>query len=858
MASISEAFALAIQHHQAGRLQAAEQIYRQILQAEPNHAEAIHLLGVLAHQVGQHGIAVETIQRAIRLKGNAFAFHNNLGEAYRALGRIPEAVACYRRALELKPDYAEAHNNLGLALQEQGKLDEAVACYRRALELKPDFAEAHYNLGISLKDRGKLDEAVACYRRALELKPDYAEAHNNLGNALKDQGKLNEAVACFRRALELKSAFVEAHYNLGNALKDQGKLGEAIAGYRRALELKPEYAEAHNNLGVAFRDQELPDEAVACYRRALELKPDFAEAHYNLGNALKDQGKLDEAVAGYRRALELKPEYAEAHNNLGNAWKEQGQLDEAAACFCRALKLKPDYAEAHYNLGNALENRGKLDEAVACYRQALELKPNYAEAHINLGNALKDQGNLDDAVACYHRALELKPDFAEAHSNLGNALKDQGKVDEAVACYRRALEFKPDFAPGHSNLVYALHFDPESNPAMLGQEHHQWNLRHAQPLAHAIQPHGNDPSPDRRLRVGYVSPDFRDHAESFFTVPLLSAHDHRNFEIFCYADIACPDEVTARLRGYADVWRNINGLSDEQVTHWIRQDQIDILVDLTMHMAHNRLLAFARKPAPVQVTWLAYQGTTGMAAIDYRITDPNIDPPGLDDGHYSEESIRLPDAFWCYDPCTSEATVNPLPALKHGYITFGSFNNFCKINPPVLKLWADVLRTTANSRLVMLAAAGSPQRQTLSVLEREGIAANRVEFVPRCPRPRYLDYYHRIDIGLDTFPYNGQTTTLDAWWMGVPVVTIAGNTAVARSGLSLARNLGTPEWIADSPEQFVKIAATLAGDMRGLAALRFSLRNRLQRSPLMDAPRFARNMESAYREMWRRWCEKEN
>ncbi len=309
------------------------------------------------------------------------------------------------------------------------------------------------------------------------------------------------------------------------------------------------------------------------------------------------------------------------------------------------------------------------------------------------------------------------------------------------------------------------------------------------------------------------------------------------------------------MRGYADAWRNITGLSDEQAAQWIRQDQIDILVDLTMHMAHNRLMVFVRKPAPVQVTWLAYQGTTGLATVDYRITDPNIDPPGLDDGHYSEESIRLADSFWCYDPCSSEATVNPLPALERGTVTFGSFNNFCKVNPPVLKLWAQVLRAVDNSRLIMLAAAGSPRRQTLDVLQREGIAPDRVDFVPLCSRPRYLEYYHRIDIGLDTFPYNGQTTTLDAYWMGVPVVTIVGNMAVARSGMSLARNLGTPQWIADSPEQFVRIAANLAGDIPHLAALRLSLRDDLQRSPLMDAPRFARNMESAFRAMWRRWCQ---
>ena len=349
MATISEALAIAIEHHQAGRLEAAEQIYRQILQAEPNQADAWHLLGVIAHQVGKHEVGVQYIGRAIGLNGNAVVFHNNLGGAYRALGKIPDAVASYRRALELKPDYAEVHNNLGVALKDQGNLDEAIACYRRAVELKPDFAEAHNNLGNAFKDQGNLHEAVACYRRALELKPDYAEAHNNLGVALSGQGNLDEAVARYRRAVELKADYAEAHNNLGVALSDQGNLDKAVACFRRALELKPDFAGAHNNLGNALKEQRKLDEAAACHRRALELKPDFAEAHNNLGLALKGQGKLDEAVASYRRALQLRPDYAEAHRNLGLALHHQGMLNEAVACYRRALELRPGFADAHWN-----------------------------------------------------------------------------------------------------------------------------------------------------------------------------------------------------------------------------------------------------------------------------------------------------------------------------------------------------------------------------------------------------------------------------------------------------------------------------------------------------------------------------
>jgi tetratricopeptide (TPR) repeat protein len=383
MATLSEAMAIAVAHHQAGRLWAAEQIYRQILAVEPEHTAALHLLGVVAHQRGNHEAAVEHIARAIRLEGDVAGFHSNLGEAYRALRRFPEAIACQRRALELKPEMAEAHYNLGLALKEQGNLDEAVESYRRSLLLKPESAATHNNLGVALQEQGKQDEAAESFRRAVQLKPDFAEAHYNLGVVGRDQGKLDEAAAC----------------------------------YRRVAALKPDSAEAQNNLGAICRRLERLDEAVAAYRRALELKPDYAEAHFNLGVALGALGKADEAVACYRRALELKPDMVEAWNNLGNIWKDQEQLDEAAAAYRRALQLRPDYPEGHYNLGAVCKDQGNLEEAIACNRRALELKPDYAEAYYNLGNGLKDQGKLDEAIASYGRALDLNPDYAEAHWN---------------------------------------------------------------------------------------------------------------------------------------------------------------------------------------------------------------------------------------------------------------------------------------------------------------------------------------------------------------------------------------------------------------------------------------------------------
>jgi protein O-GlcNAc transferase len=483
-------------------------------------------------------------------------------------------------------------------------------------------------------------------------------------------------------------------------------------------------------------------------------------------------------------------------------------------------------------------------------------KPDSVDAYYNLGVVLAKQEKLDEAVAQYQEVLRLKPDHVGAYVNLGGVFKDQGRLDDALAAYRTALEIKPDAADApliHSNVVHTLNYHPGSDDRTIREECARWNQRHGEPLEKLIVPHANHADPERRLRIGYVSPDFRAHVDSFFTIPLLSNHNHRRFAIFCYAHVAWPDAITQRLRGYADTWRSTIGLTDQQIADLVRADQIDILVDLKLHTAHNRLLVFARKPAPVQVTWLGCPGTTGLAAID-RLTDPYLDPPGPFDGCYSEESIRLPHTFWCYDPFCDQPPVNSLPALESGIVTFGCLNSFCKINDTCLALWADVLKEVQASRLLLRVPPGQTRARTLAKLQERGIAEGRVEFVNRVNRPEYLALYHRIDLGLDPLPYNGHTTSLDAFWMGVPTVTVVGKTVVGRAGRSQLCNLGLDELAVETASQYVALAARLAGDLRRLQELRSTLRKRMRQSPLMDGKRFALHVEEAYRQMWRRWC----
>ena len=1270
--TVQQAFQLALQHHQAGRLAEAEALYRQILAVDPRHADALHLLGVAAAQAGRHDVAVELMTKAVALKPNYPQAHTNLGNALSETGRLDEAIASYRRAIALKPDFSEGHSNLGNALRDQGQLDEAIAAYRQAIVLEPNFPGVHYNLGIALKDQGKLDEAIAAYRQAIALKPNYPKAHSNLGIALRDQGQLEQAVAAYRQAIALDPDLPEVHNNLGNALRDQGRLDEAIASYRQAIALDPNVPQGHNNLGNAFKDKGQLDEALAAYRRALQIRPDHPEAHSNLllalhchpgfdaraideehdhwnqqhaeplrrfiqphlndrmpdrrlrigyvspdfrahpvgrfllpllaehdhqdfeifcyaqvlvpddltrrlrahadhwhslvelsnpqaaelirqhridilvdlalhtgrnrlvvfaqkpapvqvtylgypgssglrtmdyrlsdpfldpsevdesvyseqtfrlaescwcyqpmetpplppmpalaagyitfgclnnfckvnervlalwarilgqvegsrllllspegshrgdtmavlrqlgvedsrvelvarkpwreylelyhridisldtfpfnghtttcdalwmgvpvvtlaGNtavgraglsvlsniglpelvadseeeyvriAIKlatdlsrldnlrvtlrqrmkasvlmdapryarqietayrtmwrrwcmekppladmtiqqalevaiqhhQSGRLAEAEALYRQILAVDPRHADALHLLGVAAAQSGRHDVAVELMTKAVSLKPNYPQAHTNLGNALSEKGRLDEAIASYRRAITLKPNYPEAYSNLGKPLMDQGQLDDAIAAYRRAIALKPNLPEAHNNLGNALREKGQLDDAFAAYRQAIALNPNYPEAHSNLIYTLQFHPSHDTVSIREEHGRWNRQFAESLRRIPRDYPSAPDPERRLRIGYISPDFRDHVVGRNVLPVLERHDRAQFEVFLYANGLKSDALSRRFERAASVWRNITGSSDEAVAELIRADQIDVLIELSLHMAGNRLLVLARKSAPVQVTWAGYPGTTGLEAIDYRLTDPYLDPPGSSDEYYSEKSIRLPHSFWCFDPLTPCPPVEPLPALSAGHITFGSLNNYCKVNPGVLELWAKVLGAVKDSHLLLLSKQGAHRQHALEVFQQHGVAADRIEWFTPAAREQYLEAYHRIDLGLDTFPYNGHTTSLESFWMGVPVITLVGTTVVGRAGLSQAMNLGLPELVARTAEEYLKLAADFAADLPRLAELRQSLRSRMEASPLMDAAGFTRDLEAGYRAMWRQWC----
>ena len=666
-------------------------------------------------------------------------------------------------------------------------------------------------------------------------------------------GRMVEAESLYQQILAADPRHVGALHLLGVIDHVNGRNDIAMELIQQAIAIAPGVPDFHCNFAEVLRALGRFDEAIAACRRALALKPDLPEACMNLGNALRDEGRLDEAIAAYRQAVALRPNYAGAHNNLGNVMRDKGQFDEAIAACRHAVTLDPSFAEAHNSLAASLWKKGRLDEGIAAYRQAIALRPNYSAALTNLGSALCECGNLEEAIAVDRKALAANPNSSAAHSNLGIALWTIGELEQAIAAYRQAIALKPDLSSAHSNLLLSLNCHPDIDARDIAEEHFQWNRQHGEPLRRFIREHSNDRTPDRPLRIGYLSPDFCNHPVGQFLLPLLGHHDRQNLEIFCYAHVHTPDELTAQFRRLAVHWHSLIGLSDQQATELIRNHQIDILVDLCGHTAQNRLPIFARKPAPIQVTYLGYPNTTGLATMNYRLTDAYADPPGQTESFHSEKLIRFSQCAWCYQP-----THRPEIAVGQGSrVVFGSFNKIAKITGSMLALWARILRAAPDTSLLLKAAAlddESTRARVLRSMEKEGIAIERLELRGHEPsHEAHLALYNRVTIALDTFPYHGTTTTCEALWMGVPVITLVGKTHAARVGVSLLSNVGLSDLVAASDGQYVQLAVNLAKDLQRVTDLRRTLRQRMERSPLMDAQSHARDIEASYRQMWKVW-----
>jgi predicted O-linked N-acetylglucosamine transferase (SPINDLY family) len=774
---------------------------------------------------------------------------NRLEEA----GEGTAALDCYDAALRIAPTNARAHMNRGNVLQDLGRIPEALAAYTAAIEQDPGYASAYYNLGNAHFRAGRHDDALAAYRKALELNPGFADASLAAGCVLDDMGRPLEAIDAYSRAITIRPQYAEAHGNLGSALRRLGRLDAAAASYRRALELAPRQPVTHYTFGNVLCEMGHAEQAATSYRNAIALAPEFAEAYFGLANAQRGQERMEDAIASYERAIALKPQLAEAHYNLGNVQRLLGRFEASVASYRRAIESRPDFVDAHHNLGNALTDAGRFEEAMMSQRRALELRPDSVEAWLGLANAQTARGELTSAVESYRCALAIDPSRAMTQHDLGTTLYKLGRVPEAIECFRHALSREPAFAQAWTGLLFCLSHDARVDAAALFEEHVRFGAQFESTPPRSD--HRNTRNPERRLRVGVVSADLREHAVAVYCEPVLAElAKSASLGLHAYFNHASGDATTDRLRGHFAHWTDVAPLSDASLAQAIENDGIDILIDLSGHTAGNRLPVFARKPAPIQASWIGYLGTTGLRSMDYYLADPRLFPLPQWSGSFTEKLVSLP-AWAAFLPGADAPPVNALPALTNGYLTFGSFNRLSKLGDGVIALWSRALRAVPEARMLLGGMPPPGQYDALvASFAREGIARERLVFHPRCDAQAYLALHHEVDIALDAFPYTGGNTSNHALSMGVPVLTLAGSTPAWRQGAAIMLHAGLPEFVAHDAAQFEDKCAYWASHLDQLAEIRAGLRERLFESAMGRPDLIALALDRALRTMWHRWC----
>jgi len=718
----------------------------------------------------------------------------------------------------------------------------------------PTDAEAWFLLSAICGQLNDFVHAEQYCLKAIELQGNNPMAWYNLGVAQLHQKKYQEAIQSFQQTLQLNPQIAMAHHDMGNALQQMGQYEEALEQYRKTIIMQPELAQAWFNQAVTQQYLERHSEACTSLQQLLSKMPQATEGHFRLGNSLFSLGQYDAAAQSYRQAITLKPAYHEALNNLGNTLRHLGQYETALDCYRQAITGNSDYAEAYSNLGNALQDLGQKEEALNNLEVAVRLKPELADGHFNLAVTLSDSGRLAAAEQSYEKTLELDPKHAEAANNLGNLCVSQGRLQEAEFWYLQAIEIQPDYHIAHSNRLFCLNYHSDYDAKKSLAAHQQWDQQHCAKIT-AFKHNKHHADPDKILRIAYISPDLCAHSVAFFLEPLLQHHNPSQVESFCYANVKHEDKTSAKLRAHTKHWHNIYGQDDATIAQRIKQDKIDILIDLAGHTAGNNLLTFAWQAAPVQATWLGYPNTTGMQRMAYRITDAYVDPED-DNNPHSEELIRLPKAFSCYQPHPDCPPVGDLPASQKP-LTFGSFNNLAKVTDDVISTWAALLQAIPDSSLILKNKALSDEQVRKTFLQRfseHGISSDRIELIAwTASMVDHMKLYNRIDIALDTFPYNGATTTCESLYMGVPVICQYGKQHASRVSADFMQQVGLAAWIAKDTEDYIAKALELAQDTNTLATIRQKLRQDMLQSSLCDGQRFTHDIEQAFRDMWQCW-----
>lgn len=809
---------------QAGNPVFAAELLSGIIQQGMANAATYYAMAIAALHMKEGEVSAQAAKEACRLAPREPAYQYMLGRAMMAANRPHDAIQAYRKAIQMGPGNADYYVSLAISLRAAKKLDKAVTAYRNALKIQPGMVEAAHNLANLQVEIGDVGAAEAGYRQVLAQRPNYAPSHFELGNIAHSRGDTVEAERCYRAAVESQPKYAKAWYALGNL----------------------KYAEK------AY------EEAAHCLTQALSVNPSDAKTLLLQGRVLARNRREAPAIEMLQNCLAIEPDNVDALTELGGLLRKTGQHAASIACLERAVDLSNDTVQGHarFMLAETLMEVDGYLPAAAQLEEVLVQLPEDAQARLMLATAYRMLGRMKDADAHAEVLARQHPDSVITHAIRATIASDCGDIESAAASFCRAAFAAPDIPGELGKFCMSLNYLAEADRDDIYIAHREFGERFMLGLR-SVQGHTSAPAPERRLRIGYVSADFRNHSVAWFMRQVLSGHDRAHFEIHGYYVHARTDEVTEELHGLCDGWMHASGIDDEQLAERIRSDGIDILVDLAGHTAGNRLGVFARKPAPVQMTWLGYLSTTGVSAIDYRITDAQVDPDGYE-AWQVERPLRLPGCYVCYGPPADAPEVGPLPALGQGCITFGSFNNLAKFSRATLALWARILQAVPGSRLLLKSKALADawiRDRLIARFAELGIGAERLELIGRqAERASHLELYNRIDIGLDTYPYNGVTTTCEALWMGVPVLSLTGLTQASRQGLTLLKAVGLEGLSCADEDSLVAKARQLSGDPSGLAALRAGLRERMAASPLVDGPNFTRHLEHAYRQAWRAWC----
>lgn len=846
--------------HGLGDLPGAKDHLSKAVYLTPSDPGAVTQLALVLADLDETEAALAVLDQALALSPGHTDLLLTRSALQRRFGDCEGAAATAQMAIAFDGASARCRYTLGLCLAQLRQPDVAREAFAKAVELEPAFADAWVNLGVVEKELGELDAADSSYKQALALQPEDAITHNNYGNLLLARGVLGQAIHSYRRAISFDPDYVDARVNLALAYREQGDAEKSLDAFEVLAGENPDHVSVLNSYGNALRHAERFEDAREVLEKAVALNPNHAEAHNNLGLVLTLLGQRDGAESLFRRAVELRPDMSVLANNYGTLLLKMFHLDHSIDQLERAVTLDPEYLDAWVNLGVAHFMLGHYDEAVAAYRKAIEHDPDNAFAHYSLGVALLEQQDLPDAVREIEHALKVNPDNVMALNTLGVALLDQHRIAEAREVMARAADADTMSAPVYaSNHLFTSLYLPELDNQHIFDIHCGFGSRFTSGTPDPTKPHTQVRDPKRKLRLAYMSPDFRGHSVAFFMEAVLEKHDRSAFEIILYSNTTRIDGVTEAMEKAADVWVETAGLTDQALADRMRADHIDILVNLGGHTSGNRLVACGQKLAPVQIEYLGYPDTSGVVAMDYRISDPQADPVGEAGARCVEQILRLPDCFHCYRPTTKAPLPAPAPHVESGYVTYGSFNVLPKLNAQVVEAWSEILKQVPNARLYLKCK----QLKTESVRDRvrgyftdAGIDPARIgmdAFVPSVQD--HLNKYAGVDLGLDTFPYNGTTTTCEALWMGVPVLSVEGYRHTGRVGLSLLHAVGLQdEFVAPDVDTYIARAVAWGKNPARLAEVRNSLRDRMAVSPLRDEVGFTRRLEGLYREVWQTWC----